>query len=99
MIEFTVFRGFDGRSQRVMANVRRAARALADEGFIVAVYEIIVPAVEEDGFEPFVMVNGAPVYVPSIELPAESLAEYLLGAAESFDALVGLPSPPLEALT
>jgi hypothetical protein len=90
-----VFRGFGGRSNEVWRNVVRAVEKLRTEGVRVKLVEVIVPALDDE-FEAFVRVNGVEVYVPSVPIDANLLADYLVWRiVEVGDALAGFPLPPL----
>ncbi|BEP17604.1 hypothetical protein PYJP_09560 [Pyrofollis japonicus] len=95
VIEITVFRGYGPLSHSLARNIEKAANALREKGYIVSVHEVTVPVIDlEEGFTPFVFVNGVEIPVPAVDVSEEVLAEYLVGSNMILESLIGLPSPP-----
>ena len=95
-VEVVVFRGYGSRSSAVRENARRVVEALREAGYLASFSEVTVPAIDgEDGFEPFVLVNGVEVYIPAVEIDASKLAEYVIESVHVASTLVGFPLPPV----
>jgi hypothetical protein len=95
VIEITVFRGYGPLSHSLIKNIKKAANALREKGYIVSINEVTVPVIDlEEGFTPFVLVNGVEIPVPAVDVSEEILAEYLVGSNTFLESLIGLPSPP-----
>ncbi len=95
-MEVTVFHGYGPLSQGVLRNIRRAAEILRDQGYIVVIREVTVPALDtEDEFTPFVMVNGVELHIPFVEVDENILAQYMVESIEAYENMLGLPAPPV----
>lgn len=96
ILEVTVFRGYGPFSQGVLRNVVKAAEELRNQGYIVVINEVTVPALDvEDGFTPFIMINGVELYIPSVDVDEKVLAEYIAETITAYENMLGLPAPPL----
>ncbi|ABM81054.1 hypothetical protein [Hyperthermus butylicus] len=95
-VEVVVFRGYGSRSSAVRENARRVVEALREAGYLASFSEVTVPVADgEEGFEPFVLVNGVEVYISAVEVDSSRLAEYVIESVYLASTLAGFPLPPV----
>ncbi len=87
------FLGFGPLSHGVSRNLRAVVEKLREMGIVVDYTEVRLPLLDVEEFEPFALIDGREVYVPSVAVEPEKLVDYLLAAG--IVGLSPLPVPPV----
>ena len=93
-LSVTGFYGFGPASAGLRRNVLALVDRLREMGIPVEYSEVTVPALDFEEFEPFVIVDGREVYIPSVSVDVDTLVEYFI-AVELSQLSPILPLPPL----